>query len=155
MHCTNCGLETAAGARFCVGCGTALATSLPFAAAPAVNPQALVVAGPAAMTPSPFPPLPNGNPGAAPAVNYPYQGRRQPAMKIYAESKTPILALIFSLVIVGLGQFYNGDVKKGFLMLGGAIVGGLLSFTLLWWAFSIWSAIDAYRVAKRSIPLWT
>jgi len=151
MHCTNCGHEMAAGGRFCVGCGTALAASRPSSPGPATNAQALVMAGPTAMAPSPLPPLPNSL--ITPSVPGP-QGRRQ-SMRIYAEGKTPAVALILSLIIVGLGQFYNGDVKKGFLMLGGAIVGGFLSFTLLWWVFAIWSAIDAHRVAKRSIPLWT
>jgi TM2 domain-containing membrane protein YozV len=143
MHCTNCGQVVAEGARFCVDCGTALA---------AASSQALVMAGPAAIAQTRLPPLPPPLPALATSG---VQGRRQPAARIYAEGKTPAVALILSLIIVGLGQFYNGDIKKGFLMLGGAIVGGLLSFTLLWWVFSLWSAIDAYRVAKRSVPLWT
>lgn len=73
----------------------------------------------------------------------------------YAQGKSPGLALIMSLLIVGFGQFYNGDMKKGFLMLLGAVIGGLASYSLLWWVFAIWSAVDAHRVASRKIPLWT
>lgn len=72
----------------------------------------------------------------------------------YAVNKEPWLAAVLSLIVVGLGQFYNGDAKKGALMLGCAIVGGLMSATILWFAVGIWSAIDAYRVAARKEPLW-
>lgn len=65
-----------------------------------------------------------------------------------------MLALILSLLIAGLGQFYNGDAKKGALMLGGAVFGGLLSASLLWWAMAIWSAYDAYKVASKTKPIW-
>lgn len=78
-----------------------------------------------------------------------------PAPGNYVQGKSPGLALIMSLLIVGFGQFYNGDMKKGFLMLLGAVIGGLASYSLLWWVFGIWSAVDAYRVASRKIPLWT
>jgi TM2 domain-containing membrane protein YozV len=79
---------------------------------------------------------------------------RPGSVKTFAQGKKPVSALVMSLLIVGLGQFYNGDVKKGLLMLVGAIVGGLASFSLLWWVMSLWSAVDAYRVANRQVPLW-
>ena len=78
-----------------------------------------------------------------------------PEGKVYAEGKNPVASLIMSLFIVGLGQFYNGDIKKGVLMLAGAIVGGPLTFGILWIALAIWSAIDAYQVADRNASLWT
>jgi TM2 domain-containing membrane protein YozV len=62
--------------------------------------------------------------------------------------------LVLSLLIVGLGQFYNGEHKKGALMLGAAIVLGFFSFGLLWFAVAIWSAVDAYRVARGRGNLW-
>ncbi len=74
--------------------------------------------------------------------------------KVYATGKNNFVALVLSLLICGLGQFYNGDVKKGFLMLGGGILGGILSLSLLWWVAAIWSAIDAYNVANGTTPLW-
>jgi len=73
----------------------------------------------------------------------------------YVRGKSPGVALVLSLLIVGFGQFYNGDIKKGVLMFLGALIGGLISYSLLWWIFAIWSAVDAYRVASRKIPLWT
>ncbi len=74
----------------------------------------------------------------------------------YAEGKTPVLACILSLVIVGLGQFYNGDTKKGAIMLGGAIVMGIISAGIIWLALALYSAYDAYQVAdgKKSLGAW-
>ncbi len=81
--------------------------------------------------------------------------RRSPsATKRYAQGKDPNLAAILSLIIPGLalGQFYNGDVRKGIVMLVGSLI---LSFTivgvLIIW---IWSIIDAYQVAKGNQSLW-
>lgn len=64
------------------------------------------------------------------------------------ESKNPILAMILSLVIVGVGQIYNGQTTKGILMCIGGIIGGALSATLLWWVIALWSAVDAYNYAS-------
>ena len=66
-----------------------------------------------------------------------------------------------SLVVptFAIGQFYNGDVKKGAVMLicsliaiplwAAAGIGSVLNFGI--W---IWSVIDAYRVASGKAPLW-
>lgn len=71
-----------------------------------------------------------------------------------AMGKNPWIALVLSLLIVGLGQFYNGDCKKGLTMLVAAIVSGAFSFGLLWFGIAIWSAIDAYRVASGKGGFW-
>lgn len=60
--------------------------------------------------------------------------------------KTPFLAAILSLFIVGVGQMYNGEVGKGILMLIGC---ALLWTVMLGWIVNIWSIIDAYTVASR------
>lgn len=60
--------------------------------------------------------------------------------------KSPFLAAILSLFIVGVGQMYNGEVGKGFLMLFGCI---LLWTVMLGWIINIWAIIDAYSVANR------
>jgi TM2 domain-containing membrane protein YozV len=114
--------------------------------------QALAPMASSAVAPQPMASV--SLPGQSPSSQQAQLGRRAFA-RTYAENRVPALALILSLVIVGLGQFYNGDIKKGFLMLGGAVLGGLISFSFLWWVFAIWSAIDAYRIASRAIPLWT
>lgn len=63
-----------------------------------------------------------------------------------AEPKSAGLALVLSLLIVGLGQLYNGQVGKGILMFFGCI---FLWFILLGWIINIWSIVDAYQTAKK------
>jgi TM2 domain-containing membrane protein YozV len=71
-----------------------------------------------------------------------------------ATGKNPVAAAILSALIVGLGQFYNGDVKKGAAMLVGAVVLGVATGGLLWLALAIWSAVDAYQVANGTGKMW-
>lgn len=63
------------------------------------------------------------------------------------ENKSPLIALLMSFLIVGGGQFYNGQARKGCMYLLGAVLGiatmGILTF-LLW----IISMADAYNYAK-------
>lgn len=60
--------------------------------------------------------------------------------------KSPFVAAILSLLIVGVGQMYNGQVGKGFLMMFGCI---LLWAVMLGWIINIWAIVDAYTVANR------
>ena len=60
--------------------------------------------------------------------------------------KSPFLAAILSLFIVGIGQMYNGQIGKGILMMIGCV---LLWTVLLGWIINIWSIIDAFSVASR------
>ncbi|SCW60055.1 DUF4339 domain-containing protein [Ancylobacter rudongensis] len=62
-----------------------------------------------------------------------------------AQPKSAGTALVLSILIVGLGQLYNGQIGKGLLMFFGCI---LLWFVLLGWIINIWSWIDAYKTAK-------
>lgn len=62
-----------------------------------------------------------------------------------AANKSAGVALILSLLICGLGQFYNGQIGKGILMFALMIA---LWFVLLGWVIWIWSAVDAYKTAK-------
>lgn len=89
------------------------------------------------------------------------RGPRPPSpARRYAQGKDPILAAILSFILPGIaiGQFYNGDVKKGLVMLVGAIILGSTGFKVLgiaiWvWPW-VWSIIDAYQVAKGNRNLW-
>jgi len=60
--------------------------------------------------------------------------------------KSPGLALFLSFLFAGLGQFYNGEIGKGLVML---ILTILLWLLFLGWIIWIWSMIDAYSSAKR------
>jgi TM2 domain-containing membrane protein YozV len=68
--------------------------------------------------------------------------------------KNPVLATVLSVLIVGVGQFYNGDNKKGAIMLVIALVAAAPTLGFGWLAVSIWSAIDAYRVANGTAQRW-
>lgn len=62
-----------------------------------------------------------------------------------AKQKSAGLALVLSILCVGLGQIYNGQVGKGILMFFLCI---LTWFAMLGWIVMLWSWIDAYRTAK-------
>jgi TM2 domain-containing membrane protein YozV len=73
-------------------------------------------------------------------------------------SKSPLIALMLSAVVPGLGQIYNQEVRKGLVIFGSALSLGLLSYgipglnkiSMLLALLLLWiSAIaDAYKVAK-------
>ena len=65
-----------------------------------------------------------------------------------------MLAVILSVIIVGVGQFYNGDIKKGVVMLVGVLLLAVPTSGVAWFAIAIWSAIDAGQVARGKWPLW-
>lgn len=74
--------------------------------------------------------------------------------KKYAEGKNPTTALVLSLLLSGLGQFYNGDTKKGIVMLVAGLLGWALTGGLLSIAIWVWGMIDAYQVASQKTALW-
>jgi len=67
--------------------------------------------------------------------------------------KSPGLAAVLSVLLIGLGQFYNGQIGKGFLFLAlGAISAFLTTFVIGFITtpiLYIWSIIDAYKTAKK------
>jgi tetratricopeptide (TPR) repeat protein len=88
----------------------------------------------------------------------------------YAYGKRRGLALLLSMFVTGLGQFYNGDVKKGlaiilFTLIGGVArvmgespggdIGALRTIgVLVGIATYIWSTSDAWRVAAGTARRW-
>lgn len=76
--------------------------------------------------------------------------------KIFVTGKNPTTALVLSLVIPGfaIGQFYNGDVKKGVAMLVGTLILGPLTAGVVWLGIWIWSVIDAQSVASGKSAIW-
>lgn len=70
----------------------------------------------------------------------------------YAKGKDSNLATIMSVFIPGLGQFYNGDVTKGLVMLVGAFI--LFATVIGYLAIWVWSITDSYQVAKGNRSLW-
>jgi len=126
MFCPNCGAQNADTAKFCEKCGTGLA----------------------AAAPAPAPPHPDTRMrGVEPGPTHSGQ---------VVADKNPAVALVLSLVLPGLaiGQFYNGDIKKGAVMLAVAVIGGMISGGLVTLGIWIWSMIDAYQVASGKGKRW-
>ncbi len=71
------------------------------------------------------------------------------------EMKNSKLAILASIVLAGLGQFYTGEQAKGFVLMIAQIILILMtvsSFTLLFilpLGLLLWSAYDAYDTAER------
>ncbi|MBK7446141.1 MAG: TM2 domain-containing protein [Ignavibacteria bacterium] len=63
------------------------------------------------------------------------------------EKRSPQTACLISFLIVGGGQFYNGQNGKGILFLSGAVF-GIATFGILTFILWIYSMFDAYSVAK-------
>jgi TM2 domain-containing membrane protein YozV len=62
--------------------------------------------------------------------------------------KSPGIAALLSLILIGLGQVYNGDFTRGALFLIGTLVGLLFFFipgVIVW----IYQIFDAYSTAKK------
>ena len=72
----------------------------------------------------------------------------RPAEKIvYVKEKSTAAAIILSFLFTGAGQVYNGQLKKGLLMMVGLWVGAIfiLPLFLVW----IYSMYDAYKEADK------
>jgi TM2 domain-containing membrane protein YozV len=125
--CPFCGEQILQEAIRCKHCRADL--SSPTAAAPQNSGDSVVVRGPQ---------LPANQPTI---VIQNVQNHQVPQVAaVQREIKNPGLALLFSFVFPGGGQFYNGEAGKGILVL------------LTFWLFGItylWSLFDAYNSAKR------
>jgi len=66
--------------------------------------------------------------------------------------KNPGLAAVLSFLIIGLGQIYNGQIGKGLLLFGGAIISGFLTIILIGFillpALWLYGIYDAYKTAN-------
>lgn len=69
------------------------------------------------------------------------------------QQKNPGLAAILSFFVTGLGQIYNGQIGKGFLLIGIQVINVFLFALLIGfvtapitWGYGIY---DAYKTAER------
>ncbi len=73
-------------------------------------------------------------------------------------SRNPVTAALLSFIPMAIGQFYNGDIKKGLIMWGAYFVAGLTSEigigVILFFGVWIWSMVDAYSVAAGTGKRW-
>src|SRR5690606_22248907 len=47
------------------------------------------------------------------------------------KKRNPVIALVFSIISIGLGQIYNGQLVKGIIIFIGAVLLSLLNFALV------------------------
>jgi TM2 domain-containing membrane protein YozV len=104
-------------------------------------------------------------------------GQCAPCVQAGGKIKEPVLSALLSFLLSGLGQIYNGQVKKGlvflvldfllafgvvFLIFGGSIFMGLITFwagglgmcccfpfVFLPFVWKVYFMYDAYRVAEQ------
>lgn len=92
-----------------------------------------------------------GSPGPAPTSPSP-AGQALPLQhaKDTAElqKKNPFIALILSLIITGVGQMYNGQLKKGLVLLVVVIILWVFFWpiAIIVWLFGMY---DAYATARK------
>jgi len=67
--------------------------------------------------------------------------------------KHPGIAAVLSFLFTGLGQIYNGQLRKGLLFMVIGFINLLLTFVLIgfvtapiWWIYNVY---DAYSVADK------
>jgi TIR domain len=86
------------------------------------------------------------------------RGRATGAATDSATGKSPFFALFLSFLIPGVGQVYNGDIKRFLPMFLVGIFGYSLALMPIFGVFAIlgihiWSMINAYNVASGKTPL--
>lgn len=159
MFCNHCGSPNADQASYCEKCGLAVSNRAQAVAAGGPGSQSVsyssAQASPATGYPSPQPQYQAQAPYVDPRIR---GGSPSSGSGIYAVGKSPILALFLSFMIPGVGQFYNGDSKRGFPMfLVGVFSLPLLAIPLIGWAavvgVHIWSMVNAYNVANSKTPI--
>lgn len=69
----------------------------------------------------------------------------------------PGLAAVFSFIIPGLGQVYNGDFMKAFWVIAACLIGGALSHAFIGvfilipaWAYGVFDAYDSADAPEGS-----
>ena len=79
-------------------------------------------------------------------------GAKSQSNVIQQEQKSPFIAGILSLIIFGIGQFYNGQPRKGALLfIGGYFISIILIYFfgyLTYIIIALFSAYDAYTTAE-------
>ena len=161
-NCTQCGSENLDGAKFCCACGGRVE------AQPAPAPAFQAMRGMAPVSaPKSFGPMRGMASVAAPRIEDHSAMRGigpslvTPDGAHYAFGKTPGVATFFSFIFPGGGQFYNGDTRKGLMLLGIAFVAFVLTVEMGIWYLGmplslgawLWGMMDAGKVARQQKAL--
>ena len=174
-RCSRCGVENLEGAKFCGSCGGRIEAA--FAPPPAEEPAPPFPAmrGMAPVEP-PRPPesyalmrgMAVASTAPTPLEQPHYAMRGMPSVSAapdgarFASGKIPWIAILLSFAFPGGGQFYNSDIKKGFVLLGLALVAYLLTLQVGAWYLGmplslgvwVWGMLDAGKVARRQKAIW-
>ena len=75
--------------------------------------------------------------------------KQQVTSKAIRVEKSPLAASLLSLLVVGLGQMYLGQVAKGILMLIIALILGALTSGISFFIVGPISMVDAYCIGKK------
>jgi TM2 domain-containing membrane protein YozV/RNA polymerase subunit RPABC4/transcription elongation factor Spt4 len=157
MFCPNCGKEVQPGSTFCPACGkpisaqvapaqTAQPSAVPTYAIKYCNTCGAQIAQNAEICPKCGSRVFTSQPIAQPQ---PWPAQPAPAQ----QHKNEGLAAVLSVIFIGLGQIYNGQIGKGILFLVVGIVFAALIFFLvgiiLYPIFWIYNIYDAYSTAKK------
>lgn len=99
---------------------------------------------------APPPPPPMSEPPPAPS---PYPGAPATGFATGPAPKNPVISLVVSLVIPGVGTIINGETGKGIAILVGYVVALFLIFVLIGFLLApavwIYGMYDAYQGAKK------
>ena len=137
IFCNQCGEELDASAKFCKNCGTELVEES--------NQNKFCSNCGVEM---------DSNAKFCPECGHPTNGVQQKTgAAAVNQPKSPLLALILSFLIVGLGQIYLGLIKKGLLLIFAAIISAFLTLIyigfILWVIVWIYAMYDAYNSAEK------
>jgi TM2 domain-containing membrane protein YozV len=141
--CPQCQEPAHIAAASCLRCGRLYRTT-----APPPMQQTQVVQPPPAQYQQPYPPP--YPPPLPPYVPYiPYGPPPRQGSSVQPGSHSPMVAVLWSLLFLCAGQFYNKQVNKGLTLLVVAIVMGVCTLglsVLITWPLAL---IDAYKIAER------
>ncbi len=79
----------------------------------------------------------------------------RPENVVYPKEKNPIVSVILSFLFPGAGQVYNGNLKKGLMIVAGAIITLFIFFpaSFVVWIYNLYDAYtDADKMNKGQIP---
>ena len=161
-RCSRCEAENLDEAKFCGVCGGRMEAAIE---APLQTlPSAASIPLMRGLTPVP-PPRPEEHFAAmrgmtpVPIDGSAYAG---PSQLRFARGKNPWRSLALCLFFPGGGQFYNGDIKKGFTLLVIALLSyGMMLLQAVWFVGALlsvgawaWAIVDARKVALQQKAMW-